>query len=91
MNPSPDTSPGAMRTRRIALLTAAPLAALAFVVYAYSGLHTKAGANVEPVSAVAAPFASMQDAPHAAPANVDEAVVPPQHDAELFAYRPHGG
>ncbi len=91
MNPSPETSPGTARTRRLALLTAAPLAALAFVVYAFFGLHTEADAGAKPVATAATPLAAKEGAPQAAAANIDEAPMPPQHDAELFAYRPHGG
>lgn len=91
MKPSPDTSPDAVRTRRLALLAAAPLAVLAFAVYAFFGLHTEADASAKPVLARAAPSAATTEAPHAAPANVDEAPVPSQQDAELSAYRPHGG
>lgn len=91
MNLSPDTSPSAARTRRLALLAAAPLAVLAFAVYAFSGLHTEADASAKPVLAKAAPSAATQEAPRFAPANADERSVPSQHDAELFAYRAHGG
>jgi hypothetical protein len=91
MTPSPDTSPDAVRTRRLALMAAAPVAVLAFAVYAFSGLHTEADAGARPAAAPAAPVAVMKEAPRAAPANVDEAPLPSPQDAELLAYRSHGG
>lgn len=91
MNRSPDLSPDAVRTRRLALLAAAPLAVLAAAVYAFSGLHTEVDASAKPVLARVVPSAATTEAPRSAPAQIDEAPVPSQHDAELFAYRPHGG
>ena len=91
MKPSPDTSPDAVRARRLALLAAAPVAVLAVAGYAFTGLHTEADAGARPVLAKAPPSAARKEAPRAAPANVDEAPVPSQHDAEVLAYRPHGG
>ena len=91
MNPSPENSPRFDRSGRIALMTAAPLAVLAFVVYAFSGLHAEADASSKRVSAPAAPAAAIQPAPSAAPARSEDAPVMRQHDAELLDYRPHGG
>lgn len=91
MKPSPDTSPDAARTRRLALLAAAPVAVLAVAVYAFTGLHTEADASAKPVLAKAAPSAATNEAPPVVPASTEEAPVPSQQDAELFAYRPHGG
>jgi hypothetical protein len=91
MNPSPDTSPDAARTRRLALLAAAPIAVLAFAVYAFTGLHTAADASATPALAKAAPSAATTGTPPSAAANVDEAPVLSPPDAELLAYQPHGG
>jgi len=91
MNRSPDTSPDAVRTRRLALMAAAPLAVVAFAVYAYTGLHPEADAGAKPSLARAAPSAAMKEAPPFAPTSVDEAPVPSQQDSELLAYHPHGG
>ena len=92
MNTSPDTSRDAVRTRRLALLAAAPLAVVAFAVYAFSGQHTETDAGARPAPAqAAAPLAVMKEAPRAAPGTADEAPVPSAQDAELLAYQPHGG
>lgn len=91
MNPSPDTSPDSVRTRRLALLAAAPLAVLAFAVYAFTGLHTDADASGKPVLANAARPEATAQTLQAAPVNVDEAPVPSPQDAELLAYHAHGG
>jgi len=91
MNPSPDTSPEAVRTRRLALLAAAPLAVLAFAVYAFTGQHTDADASAKPVLAKAARPEATTQAPQVAPITVDEAPVPSPQDAELLAYHAHGG
>jgi hypothetical protein len=91
MNRSSDPSPDPARTRRLALMAAAPLAVLAFAVYAYTGLHTEADAGAKPSLARAAPSAATKEAPAFAPANVDDATVPSQQDSELLAFHPHGG
>ena len=99
MKPSPDTSPDAVRARRLALLAAAPLAVVAFAVYALSGPHSDAVAGAQPVLAKAArpdatPTAqttTTTQAPPLAPASVDDAPVPSPQDAELLAYHSYGG
>jgi len=91
MNRSPDTSPDAARTRRLALL-AVPLAVLAFTAYAFSGLHAEADASAKPVMAKAAPSATTtMQAPRSSPASVDETPPPSDQDTELLAYHTHGG
>jgi len=91
MKPSPDPSSDASRVRRLSLLAAAPLAAVAFAVYAFTGLHTDADATAKPVLSAAAPAAATMEAGAAAPAKLDEAPVPSEQDAELLAYHSHGG
>lgn len=91
MNPSLETSTRSGRTGRIAMLTAPPLVALAFAVYAFSGLHTEADAASDPVDERAASLAAAPRATNAAPTEVDDVPVTSQHDAELLNYRPHGG
>ena len=90
MKPSPDPSSDAGRVRRLSLLAAAPIAALAFAVYAFTGLHTDADAIAKPVLSGAAPSAAGMEAAAAA-AKGDEAPVPSEQDAELLAYHSHGG
>ena len=90
MKPSPDPSSDASRVRRLSLLAAAPLAALAFAVYAFTGLHTDADVIAKPVLSGAAPSAAGMEAAAAA-AKGDEAPVPSEQDAELLAYHSHGG
>ena len=91
MKPSPDPSSDAGRVRRLSLLAAAPLAALAFAVYAFTGLHTDADATAKPVLSGVAPSVATMEAAAAASAKVDEAPVPSEQDAELLAYHSHGG
>jgi hypothetical protein len=91
MKPSPDPSSDAGRVRRLSLLAAAPLAAVAFAVYAFTGLHTDADATAKPVPSGAAPSAATVEAAAAAPAKADEAPVPSEQDAELLAYHSYGG
>jgi hypothetical protein len=91
MKPSPDPSSDAGRVRRLSVLAAAPLAALALTVYAFTGLHTDADATGKPVLSRAAPSATAMEPAATAPAKVDETTVPSEQDAELLAYHSHGG
>jgi len=90
MNASPETSTQAGRTGRLTLLTAAPLAALAFAIYAFTGVNAPADASDK---AVPAPDASpaIDVMPYAAPTRIEQGPMLREHDAELLAYRPHGG
>lgn len=91
MKSSPENSPEAARTRRVALLSAPPLLALALAAYAFSGAHMKADAGAKPVSTAAAPSTAVEATSRADPTSTEESPVMPPQDAELLAYRPYGG
>jgi hypothetical protein len=90
MNASLRTSPHASRAGRVTLLTAAPLAALAVAVYAFSGVQGEADVGHAAAAATIAP-AGMPAIPQPGAASPEESPVPSEHDAQLLAYRPHGG
>jgi hypothetical protein len=90
MNDSPETSNRAGRTRRLTLLSAPPLAALAFGIYAFTGVQAPADAGDATVPAPAAP-AAIEATPYAAPISPEENLILREHDAELLSYRTYGG
>ena len=90
MNALPETSPHPSRAGRVTLLAAAPLAALALAMYAFSGAHTEAGTGDVPAPAAALPTV-IEAAPSSTVTTPEEIPVLREHDAELLAYRPHGG
>ena len=87
---SQTSSPHSSRAGRVTLLAAAPLAAFALVMYAFSGAHTEADAGDVAGPPAAAPTV-IEAAPAAAIVTPEENPVLREHDAELLAYRPHGG
>ena len=90
MNASPEISTRSGRTGRLTLLTAAPLAALALAVYAFSGAQSDADAG-DAAGIATPPALGVFIAPAADPTRPEETPLLREHDTELLAYRPHGG